>query len=145
MSNPNNFISHLEEEEVIEAIKTSEKNTSGEIRVHIESRCTKDILERAKEVFYELKMDQTKLKNGVLIYLAIDDHKFYIMGDQGINDVVADDFWQSTKDVMQAHFRKGNFKQGLVDGILKAGDQLKYHFPWASDDVNELSDEISRG
>ena len=67
------------------------------------------------------------------------------MGDQGINDVVAEDFWQSTKDVMQAHFRKGNFKQGLVDGILKAGDQLKHHFPWASDDVNELSDEISRG
>ena len=139
------FISVKDEEEIVEAIRISEKNTSGEIRVHIEKKCPTELFERAKAVFHELKMDNTKLENGVLIYLAIEDHKFYIMGDKGIDRKVPDDFWESTKNVMQDHFRKGNFKQGLVDGILKAGEQLKHHFPYQQDDINELSDEISRG
>ncbi|GGZ45554.1 TPM domain-containing protein [Mesonia mobilis] len=139
------FISVKDEEEIVAAIRTSEKNTSGEIRVHIEHKCPTELFERAKAVFHELKMDNTKLENGVLIYLAIEDHKFYIMGDKGIDRKVPDDFWESTKNVMQDHFRKGNFKQGLVDGILKAGEQLKHHFPYQQDDINELSDEISRG
>jgi uncharacterized membrane protein len=139
------FITKKDEEEIVEAIRSAENNTSGEIRVHIEKKCLKDILERSKEIFHQLKMDNTKLENGVLIYLAIEDKKFYIMGDKGINKKVPEGFWESTKNVMQTHFRNGNFKQGLVDGILKAGEQLQTHFPWASDDVNELSDEISRG
>ena len=139
------FISVKDEEEIVAAIRISEKNTSGEIRVHIEHKCPTELSERAEAVFHELKMDNTKLENGVLIYLAIEDHKFYIMGDKGIDRKVPDDFWESTKNVMQDHFRKGNFKQGLVDGILKAGEQLKHHFPYQQDDINELSDEISRG
>mgnify|MGYP001168010693 FL=1 len=139
------FISVKDEEEIVEAIRISEKNTSGEIRVHIEKKCPIELFERAKTVFHDLKMDNTKLENGVLIYLAIEDHQFYIMGDKGIDRKVPDDFWESTKNVMQDHFRKGNFKQGLVDGILKAGEQLKHHFPYQQDDINELSDEISRG
>jgi len=90
-------------------------------------------------------MDKTKNQNGVLIYVAVHDHKFVICGDKGINDVVPNNFWESTKNIMQAHFKQSNFKQGLIDGILKAGEELKAHFPWQVDDENELSNQISKG
>ena len=135
-----------DENEIVEAIRTAEKRTSGEIRVHLEkSSGSQDIFERAMEVFHHLKMDNTKEENGVLIYVATEDRNFVIYGDKGINDKVEDDFWESTKDVILEHFKKGNFKQGLVDGILMAGEQLKRHFPWQEDDENELSDQISKG
>lgn len=139
------FISKKDEEEIVEAIRTAEKRTSGEIRVHLEpSSGKKDIFERAMEVFHMLKMDNTKQDNGVLIYVAVEDRNFVIYGDKGINDVVPDDFWESTKDLIVSHFKKGEFKEGLVNGILKAGEQLQKHFPWDEDDTNELSDEISK-
>jgi len=145
MSKVEDFLTQQEEQEIVEAIRIAEKNTSGEIRVHLEKTTKLDPFDRALEVFNELKMDETKLKNGVLIYLAVEDKTFVICGDQGINDIVAIDFWDSTKDIMVAHFKNGNFKQGLIDGILKAGEELKKHFPWAEDDTNELSNEISKG
>jgi uncharacterized membrane protein len=123
----------------------AEKETSGEIRVHIEKTTSKVHFDRALEVFNELKMDQTELKNGVLVYLAVDDQKFVICGDKGINDVVPEDFWDSTKNVMAARFKSRNFKQGLIDGITKAGEQLQQHFPYETGDTNELSNEISKG
>lgn len=145
MSKVEDFLSKEEEQEIVEAIRVAEKNTSGEIRVHLEKTTALDVYDRALEVFNELKMDETQLKNGVLIYLAVEDKTFVICGDYGINDVVANDFWDSTKEVMVAHFKNGNYKQGLVDGIIMAGEQLKNHFPWAEDDTNELSNEISKG
>ena len=144
MSKVDSFLNSTEEQEIINAIQTAERNTSGEIRVHIEQGIHKDPFERAKEVFHFLEMDQTKLQNGVLIYVAINDRTFAICGDKGINDVVPKDFWNSTKNIMQSHFRKGDFKQGLIEGILKAGEQLQNYFPWNGDDVNELKDEISK-
>ena len=145
MSKTEEFLTPEAEEEVINAIQIAEKDTSGEIRVHIEQGSTTDALERAKEVFHLLKMDQTKLQNGVLIYLDIKHRTFSICGDKGINDVVAPDFWNSTKDIMELHFKQGKFKQGLIEGILLAGEQLKTYFPWQEDDRNELSDTISKG
>jgi uncharacterized membrane protein len=145
MSKEKDFLTKQEEQEVIEAILIAEKNTSGEIRVHLEKTTDLDTYDRALEVFNELKMDETKLKNGVLIYMAVEDKTFVICGDEGINDVVQNDFWDSTKDVMVAHFKNGNFKQGLIDGVLRAGEELKKHFPWSEDDTNELSNEISKG
>jgi len=145
MSKVEAFLTADEEQEIISAIRTAEKNTSGEIRVHIESSSEKDHTERALEVFYLLKMNNTKDENAVLIYLAVNDKKFVIYGDKGINNVVPKDFWNTTKDVMQNHFKESNFKQGLVDGILKAGLALKTHFPWQIDDEDELSNEISKG
>ena len=145
MSKVEDFLTKEEEQEIVEAIRVAEKNTSGEIRVHLEKTTALDVYDRALEVFNELKMDETQLKNGVLIYLAVEDKTFVICGDYGINDVVANDFWDSTKEVMVAHFKNGNYKQGLVDGILMAGEQLKKHFPWSEDDTNELSNEISKG
>lgn len=139
------FLSANDEQEIVAAIKVAEQNTSGEIRVHIENAAKKDPYERALEVFYLLEMDKTNQQNGVLIYVAVHDHKFVICGDKGINDVVPNNFWDTTKEIMQAHFKQGNFKQGLIEGILKAGKELKAHFPWQKGDENELSNQISKG
>ena len=144
MSKITSFLSTQDEEAVVAAIKEAEKNTSGEIRVHIEAHTDNDHYEHAMNVFGELKMHETKLGNGVLFYVAVNDHKIVILGDKGINDKVAEDFWDTTKEMMQNHFRKGAFKQGLVDGILKAGHELKIHFPYQDDDTDELSNEISK-
>jgi len=144
MSKKTPFISTQDEEAIVAAIQEAEKNTSGEIRVHIEAHTDEDHYEHAKKVFDELKMHETELRNGVLFYIAVNDHKFVILGDQGINDKVADSFWDTTKEMMQNYFRKGAFKEGLVEGILKAGQELKIHFPYQDDDTDELSNEISK-
>lgn len=144
MTKIDKFLTEKDEDEVVEAIRKAEKKTSGEIRVHIEKSCKGDIWARAMEVFHLLKMDNTKEDNGVLIYVAVEDQNFIIYGDKGINDVVPPDFWESTKDAIVAQFKKGNYKQGLIDGILKAGEQLQAHFPWSEGNENQLSDKISR-
>ena len=145
MSRVEDFLTTEEEQEIVDAILKAEKNTSGEIRVHIESHSRLNHDERAKEVFHILKMDNTKQANGVLIYIAVNDRKFAIYGDRGIDEVVPDDFWESTKNAIQEQFAKGNFKQGIINGILRAGKELNSHFPWRPNDTNELSDEISKG
>jgi uncharacterized membrane protein len=145
MSKVEDFLSKTEEQEIVETIRIAEARTSGEIRVHIEKNTSLAPLERAKEVFASLKMGTTKQENGVLIYVAVGSKQFAIYGDKGIDKVVPTDFWDTTRDAIQTQFQLGNFKQGLIDGILKAGDQLQHHFPWQEDDTNELSNEISKG
>ncbi|SDF14423.1 TLP18.3, Psb32 and MOLO-1 founding protein of phosphatase [Pricia antarctica] len=145
MSRVEDFLSKEEEQDIVQAILEAEKNTSGEIRVHIEAHTKLDHIDRAKEVFKMLKMGNTKEENGVLIYVAVNDRKFSIYGDRGIDKVVSDDFWDSTRDAIQAQFKKNDFKQGIIDGILKAGKELRTHFPWQQGDINELSDEVSKG
>ena len=144
MSKTEDFLSKAEEQEIVQAIVEAEKNTSGEIRVHIEEHTEKSPLERAQEVFFELKMDETQDRNGVLFYVCVSDKKFAILGDKGINEAVESDFWDCTKDTVIANFKEGKFKKGLVEGILRAGERLKKYFPYQSDDTNELSNEISR-
>lgn len=139
------FLTQNDEEAIVEAIQRAEKNTSGEIRVHIEKETSVATLERAMEVFRSLNMSATKDRNGVLIYVAVDSKKFAIYGDEGINEKVGTDFWNSTKDIMQNHFKKGNNKQAFIDGIKEAGTQLKKYFPFQQDDTDELSNEISKG
>ncbi|MEC3905419.1 TPM domain-containing protein [Tamlana sp. 2201CG12-4] len=146
MSKIEDFLTAAEEQDIVEAIRVAELNTSGEIRVHIERTSNREATDRALELFHTLKMDNTKLQNAVLIYLAIDDKTFVIYGDQGINKVVEHDFWDCTKDIMQSHFKNGQFKQGLVEGILRSGERLKHYFPYTDDDdANELTNEISKG
>jgi uncharacterized membrane protein len=144
MSKTEDFLSKADEQEIVQAIVEAEKNTSGEIRVHIEEHSEKSPLDRAQEVFFELNMNETQDRNGVLFYICVSDKKFAIIGDKGINDAVESDFWDGTKDTVIANFKEGNFKKGLVEGILKAGQRLKHYFPYQSDDTNELSNEISR-
>lgn len=145
MSKTEDFLTKSEEQEIVQAIVEAEQNTSGEIRVHIEENSSIPPVERAQEVFHELGMDKTLLKNGVLFYICMQSRKFAIIGDQGINQLVESDFWDCTKDVVIAHFKKGEFKEGLIAGILRAGERLKKFFPYdGSTDTNELSNEISR-
>ncbi len=145
MSKIEAFLSTSEEQDIVEAIRLAELNTSGEIRVHIEKTSKNDIFSRAMEVFHYLKMDNTKQQNGVLIYVAVEDKSFVIYGDKGINNVVSNTFWDSTKDIMLSHFKNSDFKNGITEGILKAGEQLEKYFPWEHGDINELSNEISKG
>ena len=145
MSNVEDFLTSKEEEEIVLAIQQAERNTSGEIRVHIEKTTAISHYDRALEVFQMLKMFNTQQRNGVLLYIAVDDHKFVIYGDEGINNVVSENFWETTKEAIQNQFKQGDFKQGIIDGVLKAGKELQAHFPWTTDDEDELSNEISKG
>lgn len=139
------FLTTIEEQEIVAAIREAEQQTSGEIRVHIETTSKDDIETRALEVFSILKMQNTELHNAVLIYVAVNHKKFAIYGDKGINAVVSSSFWDDTKNTIQEHFKNGNYKQGLVDGVLLAGQQLKTRFPISKNDSNELSNTISKG
>lgn len=145
MSKTEDFLTKEEEQEIVQAIVVAETNTSGEIRVHIEEHSEKPPLERAQEVFYTLEMQHTKARNAVLFYVNVADKKFAIIGDEGINNVVANDFWNSTKDIVIENFKVKAYKKGLVEGILKAGEQLKSFFPYEKDDIDELPNEISKG
>jgi len=139
------FFTSIQKQQIVSAIKDAELNTSGEIRVHIENHCKKEVLDRAAVIFGSLNMHKTKLRNGVLFFLSIKDHKFAILGDGGINAVVPDNFWNSIKEMMQQKFKEGEYTDGLSSGIKMAGAQLKSHFPYQSDDENELEDTISFG
>ena len=143
--NAANFFNKSELELIRNAVKEAELNTSGEIRVHIDNHCKEDVLDRAAWWFEKLEMHKTELRNGVLFYMAVKDRKFAILGDGGINAKTADDFWDNTREEMLFHFKNNDFAKGLEQGILLAGKQLSAHFPYQSDDVNELSDDISFG
>lgn len=123
----------------------SEKNTSGEIRVHLENHCHGDVLDRAALLFETLKMHKTDKRNGVLFYLAVEDRKFAILGDAGINAVTPDNFWDKIKEKMLISFSEGKFSEGLCTGIQMAGEALQEHFPYQKTDVNELTDDLSYG
>ncbi|OFX83839.1 MAG: hypothetical protein A2W99_02845 [Bacteroidetes bacterium GWF2_33_16] len=142
---PSDFFNSAQKQQITKAVKDAETNTSGEIRVHIESDCSGDVLDRAAYIFAKLEMHRTKLRNGVLFYLSINDRKFAILGDAGINAVTPENFWDEIKENVLSEFKKGEYANGLSKGIQMAGDALKKNFPYQKDDINELSDEISFG
>jgi uncharacterized membrane protein len=137
------FFTKEQQAHIRNAINEAEKATSGEIRVHIETYLKGDVLDRAAWIFKKIGMHKTDNRNGVLFYLAIENKKFAVIGDRGINAKVPKDFWDNIKEIQEGHYKEGNFTEGLVNGILLAGQQLKEHFPYQKDDVNELPDEIS--
>lgn len=136
-------LSKKEEKKIIKAIQEAERNTSGEIRVHIDAEPSENHLETTAAVFHLLKMDQTKDRNGVLFHVSPTDHNFTIIGDQGIDAVTSDDFWDEIKKTVIKKFKKGKYVKGLTLGIKMAGEALQQHFPYQDDDKNELPDEIS--
>jgi uncharacterized membrane protein len=137
------FFTKEQQANILASVQEAEMATSGEIRVHIETTCGEDVLDRAAWVFKKLGMHKTAERNGVLFYLAVSDKKFAIIGDAGINAKVPAGFWDEISSLLQKNFRDGKFTEGLSQGIVLAGTQLKTHFPHMKDDVNELSDEIS--
>jgi len=137
------FFTREQQEAIVRAIGEAEHATSGEIRVHIETSCKADVLDEAAWLFRKVGMQKTVDRNGVLIYLAINDRKFAIIGDTGINSVVPLGFWDEIRDHMKQRFSENLFTEGLTEGIIMAGQQLKEHFPRTRDDVNEITDTIS--
>jgi uncharacterized membrane protein len=137
------FFTKEQQDHIRAAIKEAEETTSGEIRVHVETRLSGDVLDRAAWIFKKIGMIKTENRNGVLFYLTVTNRKFAIIGDWGINAKVPDGFWDNIKELLEKHFREQKFTEGLVKGILMAGLQLKEHFPHKKDDVNELPDDIS--
>lgn len=141
--NASSFITKELQARIRTAIMEAEKSTSGEIRVHIETQLTGEVLDRAAWIFNRIGMDKTADHNGVLFYLAIESRKFAIIGDRGINAKVPETFWDNIKELMENNFREGKFMEGLTQGIIMTGIQLREHFPFRKDDLNELPDEIS--
>ena len=141
----NSFFTKEQKEDIKQVILNAELDTSGEIRVHIENTCEGDVLDRAAYIFQKLKIHKTELRNGVLFYLALKNRKFSVIGDEGINKVVPDDFWEELRNKMLNYFRDGQFTEGLMEGMITIGKYLKKQFPYQTNDVNELSDEISFG
>ena len=137
------FFTKEQQAQILAAIKEAENETSGEIRVHIETFCNEDVLDRAAWIFKKLSMHNTAERNGVLFYLAVSDRKVAVIGDAGINSKVPEGFWDDVKDLLQTRFREGRFSDGLSEGIILAGLHLKKHFPHKKDDINELPDKIS--
>lgn len=139
------FFSAAEESQIVDAIRRAEDGTSGEIRVHVEVGARAPALEVAQRIFHELGMEKTAARNGILILLAVDRRQFAILGDEGISRVVSEDFWDEERDLMQRHFRRGEFADGITLAIQQVGTKLKQFFPRRGDDENELPDEISYG
>jgi len=142
---PKKFFTKEEQSSVVKAITEAEKETSGEIRVHLADKCKGDILDSTAHVFKKLKMHKTEQRNGVLIYLAITDRKFAIIGDVGIHSKMPEGCWDQIKEKMSIHFKKGEIVSGLIEGIILSGHRLKEYFPVSPDDKDELSNEISFG
>jgi uncharacterized membrane protein len=141
---PEHLFTKTDREKIIASIQAAERETSGEIQVHIENDCGKSVLDRATEVFETLKMHQTQQRNAVLFYLAVEAHQFAVLGDSGINKVVQENFWEQIKEQMLEDFKQSKFTDGLCKGIEVCGRELKTHFPYnGKGDINELPDEIS--
>lgn len=145
MSLAKSFLSPTEQSQVVKAIEMAEKNSSGEVRLHIEDYCKEDLMDHAAFVFEKLKMHNTELRNGVLFYVSLEPRGFAILGDVGINQKVAKGFWDEIYMHVISRFKDKHYAAGLSEGIIMAGEQLKQHFPYAEDDVNELTNEISFG
>lgn len=138
-----NFFSLDEQKRIVLAIREVERKTSSEIRLHIDTETNLKVLDRAAYLFKRLDMYKTEARNGVLLYIAVKNKQFAIIGDAGIHYYVKDAFWTNCKEEVLAAFQAGNFCDGIVSCIAKVGDTLKVHFPYQDDDKNELPDELS--
>lgn len=140
-SNP--FLTEEQEAEVVRAIAEAEQQTSGEIRIHMEEHCPRDPLEQAARIFHDLGMDQTERRNGILIYVATEDHKVAVYAGKGIHEQVENHFWNGVLEIILEHVRRGERAEGLVNAVRKSADKLRELYPRADQYVNELSNEIS--
>jgi len=143
MPSARDILTRQQQDQLVKAIQQAEEGTSGEMRVHVEDSTGKEPLQRAEEMFLKLGMQKTKDKTGVLIYVAVKDHKLAVVGDEGIHKVVGRDFWEAEKELLIEHFSRGDYYEGLVKVIGMVGEQLKQFFPKKPGDRNELPDEVS--
>lgn len=142
------LFSEEQQQKVVRAIQEAERNTSGEIRVFIESHCRYvDAMDRARELFFKLEMERTELHNAVLIYIAHLDRQAAVFGDEGIyKKTGGDPYWNGVLNTMRAFFKKGQLTEGIESAVLQIGQALSAHFPYhAGTDKNELPDDIVFG
>lgn len=139
----NDFLTEEQEQKIIAAIQEVETQTSGEVRVHIEHNCRREPLERAARIFHELGMDETELRNGVLIYIASEDHKAAVYAGEGIHKQVEEGFWNDVLQILITHFKDEAYEEGIEAAVKKVGAKLDELFPYRGGDINELSDDIS--
>lgn len=137
------FFSKIEKERIVAAIREAEKDTSGEIRLHLESKAGENVFGHAKRIFQKIGMTRTAQRNGVLIFLAVKDKKFAVLGDTGINEKVPEGFWDDVAEILRVHFKENKFAEGISEAVLRIGTKLKEYFPYQTGDKNELPDTIS--
>jgi uncharacterized membrane protein len=142
MPSSKTFLTTEQRHQLVTAIREAEGKSLGEIRVYFEKHCKKDLMDRAVEVFYQLKLEKTKLRTGILIYVAYLDRVFAIIGDQGINEKVPSGFWDEAKELMTPYFKEEQYTEGLLKGINLAGEQLRNFFEITGTDTNEIADDI---
>lgn len=144
---PTVFFSEAEQQKIVAAIQAAEVTTSGEVRVFVESKCRfMDALDRAQEIFTSLKMNNTALRNAVLVYVAVKDKQVAVFADEGIHQKAGQQYWHNTLSSMLQYFKKQNVSDGIAQAVTHIGESLQYHFPYdKSTDKNELPDEIVFG
>ncbi len=140
------FFTDEEQHLIITAIKNAERRTSGEVRVYVENRCSyMDALDRAVEIFQKMKMQTTKERNAVLVYVALKDQQLAVFGDEGIHQKVGTDYWNTEVIKMIHDFNRENYAMGIAGCVEDIGHALKQHFPYTDKDENELPDDIQFG
>ena len=131
-----------EQERVVAAIRRAEGKTSGQVKVHLDARCIGPARRRAERLFVRLGLSGTRHRNAVLLYVAVRDHKYAILGDSGIHEAVGGSFWESAAARMKDAFARGALGDGLVGAIEAIGEKLAERFP-PGQTSNEISDDIS--
>jgi uncharacterized membrane protein len=139
------FLTRAERDRVRDAVRNAEKRTSGEVRVHLDAAIMEGVLDHAAFVFDDLGMKKTKDRNGVLLYVSVPSRKVAVIGDAGIHVKSGQHYWDSVLELVLSHFREGRYCDGLCAGVERIGEQLREHFPYERDDMNELDDDVSLG
>ena len=139
------FLKALDNERIVAAIRAAEARSRGEIRVHVTGHPDVEVEAAARKQFEKLEMTKTELRNGVLIYVAPRSQRFAVIGDKGIHECCGPEFWRKIAAVMEDDFRAGKYTEGILDGVVAAGDALALHFPRPEGhvDENELADDVT--
>src|SRR5262245_15113340 len=137
------FLSRLEHDRIVHAIRESESKTSGEIRVYVQrGKWKADPLVFAQKKFQQLQMHKTAERNAVLIFVAPREHKFAVVGDRAIHEKCGDEFWQRIVEGMRRHFQNERFSDAMVEAVNEIGNVLARDFPKTPEDINELPDDV---
>ena len=140
------FLSKLEHDHIVAAIREAESKTSGQICVYIQrGKLDVDPLVAAQKKFHRLGMHKTPERNAVLIFVAPRAHKFAVVGDKAIHEKCGEVFWQQLVDGMREHFRNEKFTDALVEAIEETGNALAAHFPRGSTSADQLPDNVIEG
>ena len=141
-STANGFLTEEESTRIEQAIAEVELTTSAEVKVVVLRYCWDDIYVKAARIFSKFRLDKTELRNCVLVMLVVTNQEYLIYGDEGIHEKVGDGFWDDVRDEMLTHFVCDHFGDGLVHAVHRVGEKLADYFPYQTDDVDEIPNEV---